>query len=255
MNLGIVGSGRAAWAFGSAWKALGRPISGLHARAAAEAAALLGVEELSLEDLVRRSEIIVLAVSDAAIAEVATRLSARVSPEVALFHPSGSLSSDVFAPHSRRFSLHPMRSLPHPGEPLDFRDTLFTFEGAAEAESVASDFVEQVGGRFCRIDKTKKTLYHAAAVFASNYVATLLEIARDLLRESGVTAEAREQLAALARSAIDNWLRREFTGPVARGDRDVIAGHIEALRHHLDEAELYQLLASALSKALQRKEF
>jgi predicted short-subunit dehydrogenase-like oxidoreductase (DUF2520 family) len=77
-------------------------------------------------------------------------------------------------------------------------------------------------------------------------VAVLLDIAEELIGIEGV----REDLAALARSAIDNWLThadgRRFTGPAARGDAAVIQRHLDALADRPDLAEIYRLAAARI---------
>jgi predicted short-subunit dehydrogenase-like oxidoreductase (DUF2520 family) len=89
-------------------------------------------------------------------------------------------------------------------------------------------------------------LYHAAAVFGSNYVAALLDIAEELI---GIE-NAREDLAALADSAIRNWAAhadsRRFTGPAARGDQEVLQRHLAALADQPQLAEIYRLLAERI---------
>jgi predicted short-subunit dehydrogenase-like oxidoreductase (DUF2520 family) len=255
MKLGIIGGGRAAWAFGSAWRSLGRPLAGLTSRSPTPVASLLDAPQLDLATLLARSEVVLVAVSDSALRQVAQTVLASVQPGTPMFHPSGSQSSDVFAPHPVRFSLHPLQSLPPAGQPATFIRTLFTFEGAAEARALAQKFVAGVGGRFAEISRDRKPLYHAAAVFASNYVEALLEIAQQTLEESGIDQNVRAELAGLARSAIDNWLRDEFTGPLARGDQATIDLHLRALGNDASRAELYRLLAESLAKTLESKGF
>jgi len=57
----------------------------------------------------------------------------------------------------------------------------------------------------------------------------------------------RGALAALAQSAVDNWLAntdaKRFTGPAARGDLDVVDRHISLLEERPELAQLYRLLA------------
>lgn len=255
MRLGIVGGGRAAWAFGSAWRSLGRPLAGVASRSSTEVSSLLQADRLDQRDLLNRSDLVLVAVTDSALPEVARKLLPDVKPAMVLFHPSGSHDSDAFSPHPLRFSLHPLRSLPPVGQACLFAGTLFTFEGTAETNHVAQEFVEGVGGRFARIEKDRKPLYHAAAVFASNYVEALLEIARQTLQESGIRQDVKAELATLAQSAIDNWLRNEFTGPVARGDQSTVELHLHALQHDPRRVELYRILKETLAKALETQGF
>src|SRR5262249_59900374 len=93
-------------------------------------------------------------------------------------------------------SLHPLKALPPVGEPSDLRDTLLVFEG--EHRDMAQKIARAAGARFAEISAEAKTRYHAGAVFGSNYVAALLDIAQQLIALGG----ARYDSAALARPAI-----------------------------------------------------
>jgi predicted short-subunit dehydrogenase-like oxidoreductase (DUF2520 family) len=228
MNLGIIGNGRAAWAFASTWKRIGWPITGIATR---------GDEwDRTIKELAVTSDLILVAVSDRAIEEVAATIP---ETKAIIIHPSGAL------PALRGgFSLHPLKSLPPVGEPSDLEGILLVFEGSHR--DVAERIAKKAGARFAGISADAKTRYHAAAVFGSNYVAALLDIAEELIGIDGV----REDIAALARSAIDNWLAhtdtRRFTGPAARGDAEVIERHLDALRDQPELAESYRLLAARI---------
>jgi predicted short-subunit dehydrogenase-like oxidoreductase (DUF2520 family) len=244
-----MGGGRAAWAFGSAWKRIGWPLSGIWLRddSHSHIAELLETARMDMADLARDSELLLVAVSDRAIAEVAAAIP---ETEALIFHASGALLS-----MRGGFSLHPLKSLPPVGVPSDLEDTLLVFEG--EHRRTAKLLAAAIGARFCEVASEQKALYHAAAVFGANYVAASLEIAQRLMTRAGVT-DVRGDLAALARSAIENWSNHEdarrFTGPAARGDRDVMASHREALLRLDDEkraAEIYELLAAEIGDRLK----
>jgi predicted short-subunit dehydrogenase-like oxidoreductase (DUF2520 family) len=233
-RLGIIGGGRAAWAFGSTWKCIGWPIAGVATRSEPRVAHLLGVQPATIDNLARSAELILVAVSDRAIEQVATAIP---RTEAIIFHPSGVLTS-----MRGGFSLHPLRALPPVGEPSDLRDTLLVFEGAHR--EVAQRIAQQAGARFAEIAPDQKVLYHAAAVFGSNYVAALLDIAEQLMGIEGV----RDDLAALAESAVANWRAHggseRFTGPASRGDAAVLERHMAALQDRPELAQLYRLLAT-----------
>jgi predicted short-subunit dehydrogenase-like oxidoreductase (DUF2520 family) len=245
MRLGILGGGRAAWAFGSAWKRIGWPISGVWLRDASHShiAELLQTTRLDLTDLARDSELLLVAVSDRAIAEVAEAIP---ETEALIFHASGALLS-----MRGGFSLHPLKSLPPVGDPSDLDQTLLVFEG--EHRRTARLIAAAVGARMAEVEPEQKARYHAAAVFGSNYIAASLEIARRLLVEAGVP-DAKEDLVALAQSAIENWRRHEdakrFTGPAARGDADVMRRHQDALSDEPQVAQIYALLAEEIAGAI-----
>jgi predicted short-subunit dehydrogenase-like oxidoreductase (DUF2520 family) len=88
------------------------------------------------------------------------------------------------------------------------------------------------------IAEERRSLYHAALASGANHLITLVVQAADLLREAGVAEPAR-MLGPLLSAALDNALRlgdAGLTGPVARGDADTVADHIEALRDVSPEA-------------------
>ena len=243
MRLGIVGGGRAAWAFGSAWLRIGWPLAGVWLREESHShiTELLDTARVDLPDLAKDSELLLVAVSDRAIPETIARVPAT---DAIIFHASGALPS-----FRDGFSLHPLKALPAIGEPSDLSGTLLVFEG--KHRKTAKLIATATGARFAEISAELKPLYHAAAVFGSNYIAALLDMAQGIMAGTGLT-DVREDLAALARSAIDNWLAHEddtrFTGPAARGDLETIRRHMNALRDRPRLADLYEILAEHIAR-------
>lgn len=244
-TLGIIGGGRAAWAFGSTWRRIGWPVAGVVLRDGSPSAlpSHLDAPRRSVDELAQECDLLLLAVTDAAIQPLARELPQTRS---ILFHASGATPSVRGG-----FSLHPLRALPPVGEPVDLAGTLLVFEG--EHRDVGQAIADAAGARLIGITAAEKPLYHAAAVFASNYVASLLDISSELLGRVGIE-EAREELALLAESAIENWAahrdRRRFTGPAARGDRAVMESHLAALRNDPQLLQLYELLARHITASI-----
>ena len=247
MRLGILGGGRAAWAFGSAWNRIGWPLSGVWLRAESQSGMpeLLGAQRLTIAELAETSDLLLVAVSDRAIAEVASLI-----PEsnAIVFHASGALLS-----LRGGFSLHPLKSLPPVGRESDLDDTLLVFEGAHR--DIAKKIADAAGARFAEVAPEQKARYHAAAVFGANYVAAMLDVAERLMTAAGVP-DVRQDLVALAHSAIENWRAHSdaarFTGPAARGDREVMQRHVDALASESELARLYELVAAQIAASRER---
>ncbi len=242
MRLGIAGGGRAAWAFGTAWRRIGWPIAGVWLRDESQSrlADLLETPRRNLADLADHTDLLLIAVSDGAIEEVAGRIP---DTNAIIFHASGALTAVRGG-----FSLHPLRALPPAGSPSDLSDALLVFEG--NHQDVAAGIAEAIGARFAVVDAKQKALYHAAAVFGSNYVAAVLDIAQQLMSRAGVE-DVRPDLVALAESAIRNWSLHEgsdrFTGPAARGDAKTLERHKAALASDPQLASIYELLADHIA--------
>jgi predicted short-subunit dehydrogenase-like oxidoreductase (DUF2520 family) len=183
-------------------------------------------------------ELVLLCVPDGAIAEVAASLPA--GPWVA--HVSGATPLEALAPHERRFSVHPLQTFTRARGPeqLDGAWAGVTAESAA-ARDAGVWLAETLGLRPFQLDDEARTLYHAGAVFASNYLVTLHRAATQLFESAGTPPEA---LEPLMRRTIENGF--ELTGPIARGDWATVEAHRAAIRAERPELDrLYETLAGA----------
>ena len=183
-------------------------------------------------------ELVLLCVPDSAIANVA----ASVSPGPWVAHVSGATPLAALAPHARRFSVHPLQTFTRErgAEQLDGAWAAVTAETEA-ARAAGRSLAETLGLRPFELADSARTLYHAGAVFASNYVVTLQRAASLLFESAGAPPEA---LEPLMRRTIENGF--ELTGPIARGDWDTVAAHRAAIQEHRAELDhLYETLAGA----------
>ena len=104
-------------------------------------------------------------------------------------------------------------------------------------------------------------LYHAAAVVASNFLVTLEDFAINLLQKADLSEEkAYEILEPLIMGTLNNIKNKgsvhALTGPVARGDSDIVSSHINAIEKDMpDFSLLYKVMGKyTLNIAKQRKE-
>jgi len=194
-----------------------------------------------------------LTVPDAALPEVAHSLAMKGDAPggCAVFHTSGALGLEVLTPlHERGYavgSLHPLRAVADPLGGLErFRGTFFALSGEPEALRTGERILRYLDGRGLTIPTSRRPLYHAAAVIASNHLVFLLRDAIDLLLQTGVSeTEAREALVSLAQGTLENLAdlgtERALTGPLLRGDVETIELHLRALSP--EEASSYVALA------------
>ncbi len=179
--------------------------------------------------------VVLLCVPDAAISDVSRCL----TPGRAwVGHVSGATPLAALGPHERRFSLHPLQTFDRSGNPGQLDGAWAAISGeSAEALAVARELAETLGLHPFELADADRTLYHAGAVFASNYLVTLQRAAVRL----GVPAEG---LVPLMKGTIDHGF--ELTGPIARGDWKTVEAHKEAIRATHPELEaLYATLAEA----------
>ena len=200
--------------------------------------------------------VLVLAVPDGKLGDVAYDMSMQ-GPAPAgcvALHLSGALSTDALGPlHAVGYavgSMHPLQSVADPWSAGDrLVGSAFAVNGEPEAVAAARRLVDGLGGRVLVIPPALRPIYHAAAVFASNYLIALLAVAVQLLQDAGVSAEdALPAILPLVRGTLDNvqhlGVPAALTGPVARGDPDTIRLHLARLSG--TERELYCALGREL---------
>jgi predicted short-subunit dehydrogenase-like oxidoreductase (DUF2520 family) len=185
-----------------------------------------------------REGLLFIAVPDGAVREMASRV-ARLRPPrgLAVVHVSGALGLDALdaLENNPRGSFHPLQSFPAPRDPSAFRGITV----AIDASSVAlrrrlASLARELGARPRHVGDAERVRYHAAAVFASNFVDVLIAQAVKLLQGIGWSREdATRALLPLVDGAIAN-IRRQgtvgaLTGPIRRGDSETVERHLEAL--------------------------
>jgi len=178
---------------------------------------------------------------DAAIAPVAAALAASsvIRAGDIVFHCSGSQPSSLLAPLSaagaRIASVHPLKSFADPATAVNsFTGTWCTAEGDAAAIAVLRPLFEGIGAQVATIDPAGKTLYHAASVLVCNDLNALMEAGLRVYEKSGLDrATAQQMMEPLVRETLDNVFAlgtvRALTGPVARGDAEVVRRQLAAL--------------------------
>ncbi len=255
MKLAFVGCGAAGRVLGIAWRRAGHEIGVVRTRSAASAAksiAVLGCG--STDGSLEQADVVVFATPDDALATVAKEHTLRVE-QVAL-HLSGAHPSTVLVPTGARTAgLHPLRAFADVESALAaLPDTHCFVEGEAVdvAEALARDLTPHVA----RIATDKKALYHAAAAITSNYTLALVAWALELFREAGVDGDsALAALLPLARGSLDNLeavgLPDALTGPVARGDTEIVSAHLAALSPE-DQTLYAELVRATLPLAAEK---
>lgn len=199
-----------------------------------------------------RTTALFLTVPDRALGEMAMAVAARgEAPEGCVaFHCSGAHGGDPLEPLHRRGygvgTFHPLQAVANPVVGAErLMGSSFAVSGDAEVLAVARRLVGALGGRAIQVPTTRRPVYHAAAVMASNYVVALLGEAVRLLEDLGVPEEeAVHALSVLARGAVDDvgtlGPRQALTGPVRRGDTEIVALHLRTLGER--DRELYRVL-------------
>jgi len=223
MNITIVGAGRAGSSFASALRRVGHVVDVVHHDDAAS---------------IVEAALIMLCVPDDAIADAAASIPVRQDRVVA--HVAGSRTLEVLAPHPRVGSLHPLMALPSGSDAERLLGATYCVAG----DDLVADVARSLGGRVITLRDDQRTIYHAAAVVASNHLVALMGQVRTLAESIGLTLEdfmalAQQTLVDVERFGPDDAL----TGPASRGDMATIDAHLAAIPE--SERSTYVALANA----------
>jgi predicted short-subunit dehydrogenase-like oxidoreductase (DUF2520 family) len=174
--------------------------------------------------------------------------------ESIVYHCSGSLTSEVLIAVKEKGcylgSIHPMRSFATPQLSISqYQGTYCAMEGDTEAISTIRYLFNAIGSITYEIDKQKKSLYHAAGVFAANYLVTLAQQAFLCLQEVGIEKKtAMNVIANIMSGTVENLEtlspQDALTGPIKRGDSATIRNHLQSLAN-LEQKNLYSVLGIA----------
>lgn len=195
---------------------------------------------------------VLLAVPDSALAEAAHDLAATgdAPPGCAALHLAGALTAEPLGPlHAVGYgvgTMHPLQTVADPWSAVDrLVGAAFALAGEPVALTTGRRIVSAIGGRALVIPSSVRPLYHAAAVFASNYLVALVAVAARLLDQAGVSGEdVLPALIPLMRGTLDNiedlGVSAALTGPIVRGDVDTVRLHLARLAPA--EREMYRAL-------------
>ena len=257
--LALVGPGRAGTALAVALTARGWTVVGVAGRAPGassveQAAGRLGAEARDVAGAGRGAGLVIVATPDAAIADTAAALAPGLEPGALVVHLSGACTLDELAklevarPDVRVGSLHPLQTLPSVDVGVArLPGSWCAVDGPDDVDRLALS----LGMRPFRVAPEHRASYHAAACVASNHLVALLGQAARVAGTAGVPAEA---LLPLVRATVDNvaalGAAGALTGPVARGDVDTVARHLDALP--AEEQAAFRTLAAAALRLTAR---
>ncbi len=192
----------------------------------------------SNQEVADNADLVFITTPDAAIGEVAGEVKWRRGQSVV--HCSGADSVDVLEPARKSGAMvggfHPLQTFAGIEEAIEnIPGSTFGIEAEEPLFSTLKEIAGVLGGHWIKLEAGDKVAYHAAAVFACNYLVTLVKMATDLWQTFSVPADqATKALLPLIRGTLHNietiGIPQCLTGPVARGDTGTVNKHLKTLR-------------------------
>lgn len=238
MNIGFIGAGKVGCSFGHYLKQQGFSIVGYHSRSRESsfyAANLTRSSPLHFGELIKKSNYIFITTPDDQIGHVWSKMVDFNLSDKKVFHMSGCLSSAIFTGCKHKgalcYSLHPLFSFADK-KSSDLEKVIFSIEGD-NIEKVEK-FLHNANIKYFVMNKKDKPLYHASAVFVSNYIVSLAKIGQNLLLQCGLDKNlSTDGILPLMESALLNigqkGINDSLTGPIIRGDTSTVKLHMKNL--------------------------
>lgn len=207
-------------------------------------------------------DLIILAVSDDSIAEVAKTIAAVLSTNegINIIHCSGTHSSEILEPLKKKgiriASFHPIKAITK--NTVSFEGIWFDMEGDKGLLIELNKLADRLGAFSFEVKPKAKPFLHASAVVASNYLVVLAELVSKISAQGNIPERtAIKALAPLMENTLSNinglGVTDALTGPIARGDVQTIEKHLNSLEPTPELYRLYKTLGLEAVEIAERK--
>ena len=204
---------------------------------------LVGRSFIDQQHACRLADISLLTVSDGNIQRVCDALASSFKAGSIVAHCSGALSSSALISaknkHCYTASAHPLNTFPSVQASLttfanDQHGSHLYAEGEAIALNKLLPLFAHAGFKTQTINSQAKPLYHAACVFACNYINSLMDMSLSTAEAAGLERnQFWSSLQPLIQATLNNISQqgtaKALSGPIARGDVNTIATHLYEL--------------------------
>jgi len=242
LKIGFIGAGTTGTALAVKLSQKGCPVVAVSSRTLRSAQKLAGLLPdcrvcYTAQEVAEAAELVFITTPDDRIAQVCGEVRWREGKSVV--HCSGAHSVDVLE-SARKLgaavgSFHPLQTFADVDQAIqNLPGSTFALEAEEPLLTTQKELTRLLNGNWVVLKSGDKVLYHAAAVFACNYLVTLVKLALDLWQNFGVSSkEATGALMPLLEGTINNidniGLPDCLTGPIARGDSGTLERHLIAL--------------------------
>ena len=268
-NFAIVGAGMVGTAIGYLLKKAGYEIVAIADKSAAalrRAQSYTGGKAYRKpQEILHEADCILITTPDDIILSVCKDIA--LSPLIKgkyIFHMSGAGGLDLLEPAKKAgaavASIHPLQSFSSIDNAIqNIPSSYFGITADAKAKTRAETIVLALGGKPIYISSKQKSLYHAAACVASNYLVSLLNVVESIYQSIGISEkDAKKAYLPLIYGSLKNIELSDsiqaLTGPIVRGDSGTIQKHVDAINANLPQyASLYSSLGLVTVNLARKK--
>lgn len=245
-NIALAGAGNISWHLAKALYTNGFRITGIWSRGYTNAVSLASSCDATpipdISSLSDGADLIIIAVPDNAIAEVAGRIG---HFDGIIVHTAGSVNMDVFAGSFSKYGVfYPLQTFSKENALEMAEVPIFLEASDSETMQALNEVSIKLSQKIYETDSNQRLKLHVAAVFAGNYSNLLYTISNKILGDMHLPQEVLHPLiSATASKALKNDPLLMQTGPARRNDIKTLEKHMAVLASYPEYAELYRLMA------------
>lgn len=251
MRITLLGSGNVATHMGAALKNAGHQVVQVWSRNPQNAAMLayyLGAEPVNeLRSIYPETDLVIIAVKDDAIAQVAAGLT--VGAATMVVHTSGATNNRTLSAFSAYGVFYPLQTFSK-SRSLDFWDVPLFVEGNnPETTAQLLSLGQTISNQVQVIDAEKRRVLHVAGVFASNFPNFLYNAAAEVLQKHHLDFDLMRPLILETALKVQTHYPNEVqTGPAIRKDTQTMLNHFELLKDQPELQNIYRQLSQLIVK-------
>jgi predicted short-subunit dehydrogenase-like oxidoreductase (DUF2520 family) len=255
-RIALVGSGRVATHLARILTERGVEISGIYSRNVGEAEKLAsGLHTSLIKDISApiNADLILLAVSDDAIHEVASSLNRGTKAIVA--HTSGAVPLSEIPEYLHRGVFYPLQSF-SPDKKVNWENVPFCLEASEDDDlNRLGKLAEKLSSKIFILSSDQRKSLHLAAVFANNFANLMFEFSEELLADAGIDRSILHPLILeTSHKVLLQRASKSQTGPAARGDKETIQAHRALLGEEGIHREVYDILSREIYRRNHNEE-
>ncbi|MEB3766439.1 Rossmann-like and DUF2520 domain-containing protein [Acinetobacter sp. MD2] len=253
MKISFVGSGRVATHLSAALQQQGHQIMQICSpKHAAQLAQKYQAQAVScINDLNADIDVLIISVSDQAIATVITALP-RTVDEVCVLHTSGSTDIQILLEHHAHSGvLYPLQTFSLEKK-VNWSEIPLLIEGSTlKVQNVVTQLANSLSNKVYHYSSSQRLSLHLAAVFACNFSNYCYDMADQITEKAQIDFSLLHPLILETAQKATQFKPKDVqTGPAKRQDQNILALHQQLLQQQqrTDLAEIYQTLSEGIIK-------
>ncbi|MCK4251700.1 DUF2520 domain-containing protein, partial [candidate division WOR-3 bacterium] len=211
--------------------------------------------KLTLDELCIKSQALFFATPDDKILAAYKKAKPFIKGKKYIFHFSGLLPAGIFpkSKNTYRASVHPFATFPKISIPATRKKYILFIEGDTPATKAAKRIFIKKYFIINKIRKEQKIYHHLIGVFSSNLMIGLISAIYEMTKSTHWNnKEINDVIMPIIKETLNNieinGIKNALSGPLERGDIEIIKKHLKTLKKNKNLLDIYKTLSLVILK-------